>query len=504
MNPTKQGLLSAAAAFVVLAMAATPSLSQTTHYVAPKGAKITCTGTQGASTCPWGSTGTALKSGKIKGGDTLLLLDGLHDRIFIDGPKFSSPITIKAKTGYKASVDTIGLRNANGITFRDLTVISTPAYRFPLIRAENTTSRLVFDGLDVRSVANIDKVLSWSQAEWLTNRRHGIWLFGPDSRVSNSTVRAVRGGIWSNGARNEVLNNKISEITGDGLRGGTLNTVRGNHVSNFFRVDTDHIDGFQSISGTTNPVTGLVIDSNTILEWTHPSGHPLQTSIQGMGLFDGFYDNILIQNNVISISAHHGIAVYGGRTGKIVNNTVVHRSGNPEKFPWIGVFNHKNRTPSTNMLVANNVAMTFSGASVANKNVLTDNQVILRPAQLFQDVNMFNYKPKLDSGLLDSGNPKFAPAVDRDGIPRPKGAGPDKGAFEAESGSVVRPVTYETPTQTSPLQSLSESHPETAPTYSNTSDNIARDADVDITSNQKSLRSRSFWTDGASLAESGG
>ncbi|TGD61792.1 right-handed parallel beta-helix repeat-containing protein [Tabrizicola sp. WMC-M-20] len=496
MKPTKRSFLSATAAFIVLATAAAPSLAQTTHHVAPKGAQITCTGTQGSSTCPWGSTVTALKSGKVLGGDTLLLQDGLHDRMFIDGPKFTSPVTIKAKTPHKASIDTIGLRNANGITFQDLTVISTPAYNFPLIRTEDTTSHLVFDNLDVRSVANIDNVLSWSQTEWLANRRHGIWLYGTDSRVSNSTVRAVQGGIWSNGTRNEILNNKVTNLSGDGLRGTTRNIVRGNHVSNFFRVDTDHIDGFQSISGTTNPVTGLVIESNSILEWTHSTSNPLQTSIQGLGLFDGFYDDVLIQNNIISISAHHGIGIYGGRTGKVVNNTVVHRSGNPEKYPWIGIFNHKNGTPSTDMLVANNVAMAFSGASDTNRNVLIDNQVILYPAQAFQDVTKFNYEPKSDSGLIDSGNAKHAPAVDFNGILRPQGAGPDKGAFEAASASVAPPIIYETPTSAPAPQPVATYPVEPIDTDTSTSDNIPTDADVDVTSNPKPVRSRSFWTDG--------
>ena len=163
----------------------------------------------------------------------------------------------------------------------------------------------------------------------------------------NSTLVAVQSGIWSSWNNNIISGNRITELTSDGLRLVAGNVVRNNYVANFLRVDDDHIDGFQSIGDVTNPVRDLVLDGNTILEWAHPVNHPLRASLQGIGMFDGFYDNFRISNNVVSVTSHHGISVYGGRAESDLNNTVVQQSGNPNNIPWIGVFNHKNGTPSS-------------------------------------------------------------------------------------------------------------------------------------------------------------
>jgi hypothetical protein len=347
---------------VLLPAGAAPGLAQTVHHIAPKDAKITCSGTQGQETCPWSSVANALQSGSIKGGDTLLLMDGLHDRIAINNRSFTPPVIIRSKTARNASVDTIYLGASSGLTFQDLTVLSTMTYPFPLFRSDFDTARIVVENSTLQSVAKVDDVLSWTQDQWLERRRYGIWLYGSDSRVSNNTLVALQSGIWSAGRNNVISGNRITELTGDGLRAGNGTIVHRNYVANFMRVDEDHIDGFQSIG----PVSGLVLDGNVILEWAHPTDHPLRASLQGIGMFDGFYDDFTITNNVVSVTAHHGITVGGGRNGKIVNNTVVHQSGNPEQYPWIGVFKHKNGSPSQNVVVANNLAMSFSGASVTD------------------------------------------------------------------------------------------------------------------------------------------
>ena len=515
MPPVKTRLAALLAiAFTPLAQAA-PALAQNTHYVAPKDTTITCQGNHGEITCPWTSVNSALQSGNIAGGDTLLLMNGMHDRIVITGQTFTPSVAIEAQTPHQATVDTVFLRTANGLTFRNLMVYSTLSNPFPLFRAEKDTSRISLEGLKVQSVAQIDSVLSWTKDQWLEWRRHGVWLGSSDSQVVDTTVRAVQSGIWSSGRNNKILNNKISEVTGDGLRAGSQTTVRGNHVANFLRVDTDHIDGFQSIGSTTDPVTGLVFAENRILEWTHGSSHPLQTSIQGIGMFDGFYDDFLIQNNVISISAHHGIAVYGGRGGRIVNNTVVQRSGNPEKFPWIGVFNHKNSTPSRNIVTANNLAMAFAGASATNNVVLTDNSVVLYPDTVFSNVSNFDYRLQDDSPLIDKANPLYAPGVDIEMSSRPSGGGPDLGAFEVgepattdgsqETLQTSEPILERDSTgRVSDITSepiLEETTPD--PVSDTTSEPIgsvietAPDADPQIERNTKPVRLRKSWSDGA-------
>jgi parallel beta-helix repeat protein len=424
------------------------------HHIAPKDAKITCSGTQGQETCPWSSVANALQSGSIKGGDTLVLLDGLHDRIEIRDRSFNPSVVIQSKTARNAIVDTIFVRTASGFTFRELTILSTLTYPYPLFNSTPDTSRIVIEDTSLQSVAKVDDVLSWTQDQWLERRRHGIWLYGTNSRVSNNTLVAVQSGIWTWGQNSVVNGNRITELTADGLRAGSGDVFRNNYVANFLRVDQDHLDGFQSIGDVTNPVRDLVLDGNVIVEWAHSTDHPLRASLQGIGMFDGFYDNFKIINNVVSVTAYHGISVYGGRGGIIANNTVVHQSGNPEKYPWIGVFAHKNGTPSQGVVVANNLAMAFIGGSAADNVNLTDNQVIFYPNVIFKAVTSFDYRPKADSGLIDTANPTFAPAVDITGSARPQGKGPDKGAYEVsvsvEAPALVEPV--EAPVLVEPVE----------------------------------------------------
>lgn len=40
-------------------------------------------------------------------------------------------------------------------------------------------------------------------------------------------------------------------------------------------------------------------------------------------MFDGWYDDFVVENNLIITNTYHGIAFYGARNCKIVNNTVV-------------------------------------------------------------------------------------------------------------------------------------------------------------------------------------
>ena len=484
---------------LILFAQATPALAQTTHYVAPRGASITCAGNLGDATCPFSSVNAALTSGLVEGGNTLLLMDGVHDRIVITGRSFSTPVAIQSRNLHQAAVETIHMDNTSGFTFRNLKVYATPDIPFPLARFNADTSYISLDGMLMQSTANVDDVLLWNYDEWRARRRFGVWLYGSNSKMINSTVKAVKSGIWSNGRNNQVINNQITELTGDGLRGGSDTVISGNYVANFMLVDDDHLDGFQAI-GT---ISGLVLSENRIFEWTHADGHPLQASIQGIGMFDGFYDDFLIQNNIVSVSAYHGIAVYGGRGGRIVNNTVIHRSGNSEKFPWIGIFNHKNGTPSNNIVVANNLAMAFSGNSYTNNVVLTDNSVVLYPDTVFQDVAGFDYRLKADSPLIDSANPLYAPSIDIDGHARPFGAGPDMGAFEFWDSS-KHPIKTDTSQETqldpepAPIEEeIADSVPDTEYEPYESTDEAAPDDDLLIEENTKPVRLRSRWTDGA-------
>jgi parallel beta-helix repeat protein len=417
-----------------------------THYIAPKGATISPTA-DGSQAKPWGSVSAAAKA--AKGGDTLLLMDGQHSGILLKNFPFDQPVTIRSLNGRKARVEWIFLDGTTrNYVFRDLSIWpSNPEVieRPRLIQTTAGVSDVTFDNLDLRSGVNASNYPAWTLEQWIKYKVNGISTRGVRTQITNNQITGVAFGIQTLGNDSLIANNRIYGFSGDAMRAlGQKNIVRNNTMSDCVKIGGNHSDGFQSWAQTV-PVDGLVLDGNTILEWSNSKNSPLRCKLQGIGLFDGFYENLVIQNNVVSVSAYHGISVYGARNAKIVNNTVVRASGNPGKSPWIAVSAHKNGTPSTDVTVSNNLAMSFLRTSdPTNRVVSVANSVISYPATAFNDVTSFNYVPKAASGYIDTGDTANASKTDITGIPRPVGKGPDRGAFEVQSSSTMKATSTKT------------------------------------------------------------
>jgi parallel beta-helix repeat protein len=434
-----------AAAFMI--STTVPSLAAT-YYVAPRGTTISATA-DGSQAKPLGSVYEVFRV--IKGGDTVILMDGLHGPIKISKAAFDNPVTIRSMNGRKARVEWIfvdgGTRN---IIFRDFSIWPSDLNaieRKRLVETNLGATDLTFDNLDIRGGSDAFEYPRWTLAQWQAHSVNAFTTRGPRTKIINSQITGVGFGIQTLGDDSLIANNTISGYAGDGMRAlGNRTTVRNNKVTDCVRINDNHADGFQSWQRT-GAVDGLVIDGNTILEWSNSTVNPLRCKLQGIGLFDGFFDNLVVQNNIVSSSAYHGISVYGARNAKIINNTVVSASGNPAKSPWLGVFPHKNKTPSTDVIVANNLAMAYKGTSnPTNRVVSAENTVITYPATAFSDVKSFNYIPKAASGFIDTGNMTYASKKDIRGISRPVAKGPDRGAFEVGSSPTTTTTTGSTTT----------------------------------------------------------
>jgi hypothetical protein len=408
-----------------------------TSYVAPLGAKQACAKADGTQKCPWKSVSDALKNAKA--GDTVLLMDGSHGGLDLNRFVFSSPVTLKSQNSKNAHI-----RFAHfGAETRNITLESMSVWRNEgegagfLIRAYGGSTGLAFINLDIRSRKDATNYLKWDLARWKSVASNAIDLRGRGYTLRGNTIVGVGRGIVV-GSDSMVERNVIDGFTWDGLRGVSNSTFRDNLVKNCIRIDDVHRDGFQSYSK--GDVDNLIIDGNVFIEWTHKVSYPLRGWMQGISLFDGFYNNLVIQNNLVVTQHSNGIAVLGSRDSKIVNNTVVHLSGKVNKYPIIRVKNHKDGRPSKNVTVSNNVASRFEGGSLANNVIFSNNTAITDPSRFFEDVKSFNYLPRAQSGLIDSGA-SGGPKVDIRGFRRPAGSGPDRGAYEARSslvGSVPR------------------------------------------------------------------
>ena len=72
----------------------------------------------------------------------------------------------------------------------------------------------------------------------------------------------------------------------------------------------------------TGEVRGVVLRGNVFINHVNPA-HPLRSSMQAIGCFDGWFVNWVVENNVVVTDHWHGISFYGMCDSRIVNNTVI-------------------------------------------------------------------------------------------------------------------------------------------------------------------------------------
>ena len=416
----------------LFAMLSGPALSET-YYVVPPGAVASGT-PDGTATTPFLSIDAAFASGKVKGGDTLLLKDGAYGTLSIKAnASFDVPVTIMSQNAKAAQFDSVLLaQTTRNLVLRNLSIWPRdPAVGAAyLVRSYNTTSDITLDGLDIRSELDAAAYMQWDAAKWEARKFTGVLLDGPRSLVTGSKLTGIYHGIIV-ADDSQIINNVVEGFNGDAMQAFSRSTVRNNRVSNCVVTDENHDDGFQSFVKNGVPVTDLVIDSNIIVEWVGSEDHPLRCSLQGLALFDGPYDNLTITNNLISTSHYHGISVYGARGARIINNTVVNIRGLTDTAPWITVNPRKDGTLPKDVLVANNLAMSLQGtASTADRVEFRNNSTIGTPSLVFENPVAFDYRPKTASVFIDTADPTVAPAKDLMGQSRPSGKAPDRGAYE--------------------------------------------------------------------------
>jgi hypothetical protein len=229
----------------------------------------------------------------------------------------------------------------------------------------------------------------------------------------------------------------IDNFSGDGMRIlGSYISFRNNTIKNCYDVDENHDDGIQSF--TTN---GYVVDHNEIIGNTiintDDSLRPLVGSLQGIGCFDGFYNDWLVINNVINVNHWHGITFLGANNVRIINNTVIDPT--PDITPgasWIRIADHKDGSPSSNCVVANNVANKFVIDAIdVNNFVLTDYEEY---SSNFIDYSIADFRLLSTSSLIGAASLEYAPETDINGNLRLIDNIADVGAYEYMETSTVQ------------------------------------------------------------------
>ncbi len=435
-------------ASVDIAVNVTDFVPRTTYYLDPETGSLE---NDGSPENPWPSLQAVMDAGKNFGaGNTLYLRDGYHgeptlaaansDYVYImpdedATPKLSRLVFGSSSAKWHVSGLSISREYANIFSRETMVTLSG---------TEN-----ILTECEIFTVADTS---SWTLADWNDRSSNGVSMGGSHNLLENNTILDTNFSVSTGHSSqfNIIRGNHIQRFAGDGVRAlGDDTLVEYNYIADNYNVNDNHDDGIQSWSdggsgsgsGTVHRVTlrGNVIVQTT--DWNRP----FIGSLQGIGLFDGMFQDWLIENNSIAVNMWHGIAVYGAINCVIRNNTVVDQDMNASPGPtWITIEPHKNYNASGNT-PEQNAFYRGSGNKVIN-NLTTDIRNILNTApyaELSGNIEIgandfatyfvdYPYDLRLKQGApaINAGVSAGAATIDADGVERPQGSGVDVGAYE--------------------------------------------------------------------------
>ena len=194
--------------------------------------------------------------------------------------------------------------------------------------------------------------------------------------------------VGTNGQNYMVAANTIDHFAGDGIDHSATNIIiQGNIITN--GLDTCdlkciHNDGIQGWNwnnqlGITNK--NVVIDSNYIQSQT-VANLPFAVALQGISIFDGYWANVSITNNIVLTSSITGISIAGVNGLDILNNSVMNipiNGASQSRTYWMytgatwitaGGTTHEGGT-TTHVIVRNNIAPLIVPTAAASGNCPT-------------------------------------------------------------------------------------------------------------------------------------
>jgi hypothetical protein len=304
------------------------------------------------------------------------------------------------------------------------------------------------------SFSTADNTETWGPDDWV-NQPHDL-AFASGARcttLADSHIFNVRNAIMLTGGHSLVQGNLIEDMDNDGIDVVTGDVVvRRNRIRNGRHSPSEplHADGIQgwTLNGATN--SNVIIDANWIINVDLAPDNYLQ----GISIFDGKWDGLTVANNLIINNTWHAISLWGVANALVVNNTII--PVRPDRASWLMIHNSKDKTPSTHVVVRNNIAPVFSvegqdvqfdhnlAKTVINLNLVGSDPIKIERGgfgdhniidsglfQWFADFNSdkgkFDLRPGPMSPARGAGSPDRAPPDDIEG--RPRAPPIDVGAF---------------------------------------------------------------------------
>ena len=332
----------------------------------------------------------ALAISNATGGETIRLAPGSYGRVTIRGGgrvrvgsssetapgRLAAPVMITSAAGTELSqLDSIDINTSDHWHISRVAV--RPSSESIAVNVENSDGFVFTDS----HVAFGDST-NWSQSDWVNRAGTGIFVrSAPNARIADNLFESVDHGIsvFYDSPHTVVRGNIVDGIRGDGIRGlSDYGLFHRNIMKNFVAVDDNHDDCFQSWSFDngqvgTGVVTGTILRENFCLAYEDES-LPFRATPQGIGMFDGDFQDWTIENNILATDHWHGISVFGAINVSILNNTAVDLNDRRPGPPWIRVYQDKDGSDATGNTIANNLMMDpgqrLPGNSYENNEVI--------------------------------------------------------------------------------------------------------------------------------------
>jgi hypothetical protein len=435
----------------------------------------------------WNATPSTFSSvlSQAQGGDVIYLSSGAYGAVSITSHKFTQFLTIKAASGQTPIFTSLQISSNSHMVFDGLTVIGggTRSVVGTMVTI-SSSDNIVFKNGVVESMVG---AFPWVMQNVLTSIDATV---APGDGINASQdycialtgnqIQKVFNGIYvggdqagTNGQNYLVANNNIDSFAGDGIDHSATNIhIHGNRITNSIDIcdlQCIHNDGIQGWNfddrlGILN--SNVLIDDNFLVSQTTPNLFLASTDMHGISIFDGFWQNVTVENNVVLTSSISGITIAGVNGLQIINNTVldiplngVARDMSAWMFSavaWItaGGTTHEGGATS-NVIIRNNIASMIAATAVGSSNcpatesfcpktpdpsVVIDHNVSLAQngvdrQTLFTTFNattsQYNLTLKGAKGTnsaIGSGSATLMPSVDITGASR-SSAAPDLGAY---------------------------------------------------------------------------
>ena len=365
----------------------------------------------GTSASPWSTLQAVFAAGKtFVSGDVIYLRDGNHGAPVITGNIASGNVTVIAQAGHSPVMSRLTMNGTRWIVSKvtvtpEVNGSYSPGGQIVRLNGSNNTIR----ESQIYSGANSS---GWTLAQWQARAMNGIYLSGSNHLATQNTVKNVYNGIvvLENSPNCTVSFNSILDRACDGMRGlSNGGRFEYNYLDGAIGIDTTHRDMFQSwqVSGTS--ISGVIIRGNVMISATNPTS--LTDWTQGIGCFDGWYDDWIIENNIVVTDHFHGITLEGARNCRIVNNTVMKNPLNLRtQTPWIRIANHSSGSQSFGNTIRNNLTTDLnnvSGVGTVDFNIETTAYTTH-----FVNYAAFDFHLKATSPAVNAGTTSLAPTID--------------------------------------------------------------------------------------------